>query len=109
MIVYDEFSKCVFWRLGIVTKLLTGGDGITRAAIVQTVNYEHTRFLRCIVKHLILVELSVNTEEVNSGEYSQEIVPLETNGQGYSSNSVMTNRRAVVVMGERQQRHNRDT
>ena len=35
MTVYSEFSKHVFWRLGLVTELLTGSDGITRAAIVR--------------------------------------------------------------------------
>ena len=29
VIVYDEFSKRIFWRLGVVTELLTGSDGIT--------------------------------------------------------------------------------
>ena len=38
-------SRHLFWRLGIVTKLLTESDGIPRAAIVNTVNSEHTRFL----------------------------------------------------------------
>ena len=101
VIVYDKFSKCVFWRLGIVTELLTGSDGITRAAIVKIENSEHTRFLRRSIKHLIPIELSVNIEEVNSGEQSQEIVSLETNDQSSSSNSVTTNRRTAAVMGER--------
>ena len=100
MIEYDEFSKHVFWRLGIATKLLTGSDGITRAAILKTVNSEHTRFLHHSIKHVILIELSVNIEEMNSGEHSQETVPLETNDQGSSSISVITNRRAAAVMGE---------
>ena len=79
MIVYDEFSKSVFWRLEIMTKLLTVSDGITRAAIIKTVNSEHTRFLCCSIKYLIPIELSINIKEVNSGEQSQEIVPMETN------------------------------
>ena len=54
-----------------MTELLIGSDGITRAAIVRTVNSEHTRFLRCSIKRLILIEFSVNIEEVNSGEHSQ--------------------------------------
>ena len=109
MIVYDEFSKRVLWRLGIVTELLTGSDGITRAAIVKTVNSERTRFLRRSIKHLIPIELSINIVEVNSGEHSQETVPSETNNQSSSSNSVTTNRRAAAVMGERRRRHNCDT
>lgn len=92
-----------------MTELLTGSDGITRAAIVKTVNSEHSRFLRRSIRHLIPIELSVNIEEVNSGEHSQETITSETNDQSSSSNSVMTNRRAAAVMGERRQRHNCDT
>ena len=88
-----------------MTDQLTGSDGITRAAIVNTVNSEHTRFLHRSIKHLISIELSINTEEVNSGEHSQEFVPLETNDQGSSSNSVTTNRRAAAIMVERQQKY----
>ena len=57
-----------------MTELFTGSDGITRAAIVKTVNSEHTRFHCRNIKHLILIELSVKNEEVNSGEHSQEII-----------------------------------
>ena len=59
VIVYDEFLKRVFWRLGKVTELLTGSDGITRAAIVKTVNSECTRFLHRSIKHLIPIDLSL--------------------------------------------------
>ena len=38
-----------------MTELFTGSDGITRAAIVKTVNSEHTRFHCRNIKHLILM------------------------------------------------------
>ena len=101
VIVYDEFSRHVFWRLGIVTKLLTGSDGITRAAIVKTVNSDHTRLLRRSIKHLIPIELSVNIQDVNSEEDSHELVPVPVSNQGSSCDPTTTNRRAAAVMGER--------
>ena len=70
-------------------------DGITRATIVKNVNSEHTRFLYRSIKHLIPIELSVNIEEVNSGEWSQEVIPI--NDQSSSFNTVMTNRRAAAI------------
>ena len=67
VILRDELTKRVFWRLGIVTELLTGKDGLTRAAIVRTVNSERTQLLRRSVKHLIPVELkSSETSEEGS-------------------------------------------
>ena len=65
VIVYNEFSKRVFWRLGIVTKQLTGSDGIPRAVIVKTVN---SGFLHRSIKHLMSLELNVKIEVVKSGE-----------------------------------------
>ena len=101
VIVYDEFSRCVFWRLGIVTELLTGSDGITRAAIVKTVNSDHTRLLRRSIKHLIPIELSVNILDVNSEEDSHELVPVPVSNQGSSCDPTTTNRRAAAVIAER--------
>ena len=68
VILRDELTKRVFWRLGVVTELLTGRDGLTRAAIVKTVNSERTQLLRRSVKHLIPVELkSSEASEEGSG------------------------------------------
>ena len=68
VILRDELTKWVFRRLGIVTELLTGKDGLTRAAIVKTVNSERTQLLRRSVKHLIPVELkSSEASEEGSG------------------------------------------
>ena len=68
VILRDKLTKRVFWRLGIATELLTGKDGLTRAAIVKTVNSERTQLLRRSVKHLIPVELkSSEASEEGSG------------------------------------------
>ena len=101
VIVYDEFSRRVFWRLGMVTKLLTGSDGITGAAIVKTVNSDHTRLLCRSIKHLIPIELTVNIQDVNSEEDSHELVRVPVRNQGSSCDPTMTNRRAAAVIGER--------
>ena len=45
VLLYDEFTKHVFWRLRIVTELLTGQDGLTRAAVVKTVNCDKISYL----------------------------------------------------------------
>ena len=75
--------KASIWRLGIVTKLLTGSDGIPRAAIVKTVNSEHTRFLHRSTNHLILIELNDKIEEVNLGEQSQRNCPYGNKRSGF--------------------------
>ena len=62
MILIDEFTKRVVWKLTTATELLTGRDNVTRVAIVKTVNTERTRFLHLSVKHLIPVELNTNIE-----------------------------------------------
>ena len=62
VVVYDEFTKRVFWRLGIVTELLTGQDGLIRAAVVKTVNCDKISYLQRSITHLIPIELSVNIE-----------------------------------------------
>ena len=46
VILYDEFSKRAFWRLGIVKELLPGKDGLIRAAIVKVINSERPKLLR---------------------------------------------------------------
>jgi len=53
VVLYDELTKRAFWELGIVTELLTGRDGLTRAAIVKTVNCDKTSYLCRSIKHLI--------------------------------------------------------
>ena len=106
MVVYDEFSRRVFWRLGIVTELLTGSDDISRAAIVKTVNSDHTRFLHRSIKHLIPIELSDNIQDVNSEEDSHELVPVPVSNRSSSYDPTTTHRRAAAVIEERRQRLN---
>ena len=73
VILRNGLTKRVFWRLGIVTEFLMGKDGVTRAAIVKTVNSERTQLLRRSIKHLIPVELK-GTEAFEEGSAT----PTET-------------------------------
>ena len=62
VIVCVELTKQAFWRLGIVTELLTGMENVTRATIAKTVNSERTQILHHSIKHLVPVELKTNIE-----------------------------------------------
>ena len=97
VILHDELTKHPFWRLGIVTELLTGMDNVIRAAIVKTVNLERTQ-LRCrSIKHLIPVELKANTETSdNSATATNEMHPDPP------SRSRPSQRQADTITGERQ-------
>jgi len=44
VVLHDEFTKCVFWRLGIVTELLIGQDGVTRAIVVKIMNCDNVSY-----------------------------------------------------------------
>jgi len=55
----------MFWRLGNVTAFLSGKDGVTRTAVIKTVNCDKVSYLRRSIKHLIL---SVKIEETQDGE-----------------------------------------
>jgi len=58
VILRDELTKRAFWRLGIVTELITGNDNITRAVIVKIVNSDRTQFLRQSIKYIIPVDIT---------------------------------------------------
>jgi len=106
VIIYDEFSRCMFWRLGIVTELLTGSDGITRAAIVKTVNSDRTKFFHRSIMHLIPIELSINIEESNSHNKSDNVDPLNADKRSHSTDQVTIRRRAAAILGENRRRQN---
>ena len=102
VILRDEMTKCAFWRLGIVTELLTGRDDLARATIVKTVNSERTQLLRRSIKHLIPVELNINVETSDDSS-----VPVTNNDhQDLSSSSGLTQRRAAAISGEKRRQLN---
>ena len=102
VILRDELTKRAFWRLGIVTELLTGVDDTTRAAIVKTVNSDRTQFLRRSIKHLIPVELNTNLDAVNDSSVST----TDEEQHGSTSSSTQSRRRAAASRGEKQRRLN---
>ena len=55
-------------------------------------NSDHTRFFRRSIKRLIPIELSVNAQETNPEEDSQELAPVPVNDQSSSCNPATTNR-----------------
>ena len=112
MVLYDELTKRAFWKLGIVTELLTGQDGLTRAAIVKTVNCDKTSYLRRSIKHLIPIELSMTTTESNEGtavtlqndQPSEETTRTTPHPADDTTNGERPPRRAAAIRGEQQRR-----
>ena len=67
VIVKSDTSKRLFWKLGVIDKLLTSKDGNVRAAIVRVPNSQRSnKFLRRSVKHLFPIE--VQQEESPNGD-----------------------------------------
>ena len=89
-----------------MTELLTGSDGITIAAIVKTANSDHTKFFRCSIKHLIPIELSINIEESNSHNKSDNVDPLKADKRSHSTDQVTIRRRAAAILRENCRRQN---
>jgi len=58
VILKDDTTKRMFWKLAIIEELLTGKDGQVRVAIVKVVNHEGKQSrLRRSLKHLIPLEV----------------------------------------------------
>ena len=58
VVLKDDSTKRAFWKLGLVEELVTGRDNKIRAALVQVGSSDNsTRFLKCSILHLYLVEL----------------------------------------------------
>ena len=62
IILKDDLTKRMFWKLGIVKELITGRDGQTRAALIKVPNY--AKLLRRSITHLIPVELQADGNSV---------------------------------------------
>ena len=87
-----------------MTELLTGKDGITRAAIVKTANSDRPKFFRHSIKHLIPIELNINIEEFNSHNVIDNTDPVEADERSHSTDQVTTRRRAAAILREIQRR-----
>ena len=91
----------MFWRLGIVTELFTGQDGMTRAAVIKTVNCDKISYLRRSIKHLILIELNAEIEETQEDDESTTTEPQTEQ----DSRGERLQRRAVAIRGELRRKH----
>ena len=56
IIMKDDLTRRVFWKLGIVKELITGRDSQVRVALVKVT--WSSKLLRRSITHLIPVELS---------------------------------------------------
>ena len=93
VILRNESTKRMFWKLAIVEELLTGSDGQVRAAVVKVANSsKRPLLLRCSVKHLIPLEVRAScVEEENEREILCEQLRV---------------RRQAAIEGERLRRAN---
>ena len=70
VVVKDDASKRLFWKLGVVQDLITGDDQQVRAAVVKVTDPKgHTSLLRRSVRHLYPIEVrDENIEDVPTTE-----------------------------------------
>ena len=70
VVVKDDASKRLFWKLGVVQDLITGDDQQVRAAVVKVSDPKgHTSLLRRSVRHLYPIEVrDENIEDVPTTE-----------------------------------------
>ena len=93
VVLKNDTTKRLFWKLAIVKELLTGIDGNVRAAIVTTTDSGNKRKdLRRSIQHLIPIE--VKAEESNDS-HQEEYNPVMTETR---------QRRSAAVTGELQHR-----
>ena len=64
MIVKNDVSKRIFWKLDVVRDLIAGDDQQVRAAVVEVSDPQgNTRLLRRSVKHLYPIEVRNDDDE----------------------------------------------
>jgi len=58
VILKDEWTKKMWWKLAIIEEVMEGRDGQIRAAVVKTVNCDgRPSRIRRSIKHLIPIEV----------------------------------------------------
>lgn len=63
VVLKNDTTKRLFWRLAIVKELLTGVDGKVRAAVVKTTDPSNkSKSLRRSIQHLIPIEVKAKEE-----------------------------------------------
>lgn len=98
VIVKNDSSKRIFWKLAVVEDLLRGEDGNVRAAIIRVANSKgKPKKLRSSVKHLYPVEVQANLEDtVQQQQQTNETISNKDNSE--------RQRREAAVAGELKRR-----
>ena len=102
MVLRNDSTKRHFWKLVVVQQLLTGSDGVVRAAIVRVVDCEgKSSVLRQSIRHLIPIEAGTkpDTEEdtpIHIDSRSSE-VPVSSSNDTTKNTPSRPHRHAVVV------------
>ena len=66
VILKNDSTKRLFWRLAVIQELLTGSDGRVRAAVIKIIDDQNrSRSLRRSIQHLIPIE-GRNRDEVSA-------------------------------------------
>lgn len=69
VIIKNDKTNRSFWRLGRIERLITGGDGLNRAAIVKVSNEDgRTGTLRRSIEHLVPLEVNANVSAITRDE-----------------------------------------
>ena len=65
VIVKDDNTKRIFWKMARVVELLKGSDGVARAALINVSNGNGPpRILKRSIRHMIPIELSDTDDEI---------------------------------------------
>ena len=98
VILRNDSTPRMFWKLALVEELLPGRDGIVRAARVKVANAERNpRIFTRSVKHLVLLELNANSQAEVPVESEQEVyIPPAAN----DNESRLRPRRIAAIRGE---------
>ena len=65
VLVHDTDHSRVLWKTGIVEKLITGRDGVTRGAVVRLSSAKGPVTLRCPLQLLYPLEMSAQGQASN--------------------------------------------
>ena len=97
VILKNDSTQRMFWKLAVVEELLSGKDGIVRAARVKVANAERNpRLFTRSVKHLFPLEVNANSESEQHEECEQNAcAPRAT-----CTETVARPRRNAAVIGE---------
>ena len=102
MILKNDSTKRLFWKIAIVQELLTENDGKVRAAIIKTTNEQNkSQLLRRSTQHLIPIE---------DGETEEMSPPPSADDSTTPTPEVATTRRPrrqAAVVGELNRRVNK--